>query len=143
MSNDLVQVMKRAALQVFDESSPSGIFFGKVTSISPLNIQVDQKLNLDAQHLVLTSMVSDFDVDMTIDFSTENDNYLETTHNHRSVSNNTYDVVRSESFDSTHKHDIKGKKTFKIHLGLKVDETVVLLRVQGGQKYIILDRVRG
>lgn len=32
------------------------------------------------------------------------------------------------------------RKPYQIHLGLKVGEKVVLLRCDGGQKYIILDR---
>ena len=35
----------------------------------------------------------------------------------------------------------KGKKAFKVHLGLKAGEQVLLLRTDGGQKFIIIDRV--
>ena len=126
MSNDLIQVMKKAALQVYEEGSPSGVFFGQVISISPLKIQVEQRMMLESQHLVLTSLVSEFDVDMTVDHKTE------------STSGGT-----GESSFASHSHDYKGKKTYKIHLGLNIGEKVILLRVQGGQKFIVLDRVRG
>ena len=41
----------------------------------------------------------------------------------------------------SHKHAYKGKKAFKVHLGLKAGEQVLLLRTDGGQKFIIIDRV--
>jgi len=34
----------------------------------------------------------------------------------------------------------KGRKKFIIHNNLSVGEKVVLLRMQGGQKFIVLDR---
>ncbi|MFR0872551.1 MAG: DUF2577 family protein [Oscillospiraceae bacterium] len=42
---------------------------------------------------------------------------------------------------ASHKHAYKGKKAFKVHLGLKAGEQVLLLRTDGGQKFIIIDRV--
>lgn len=41
----------------------------------------------------------------------------------------------------SHKHGYVGRKTFRVHLGLKTGERVLLLRIQGGQQYIVLDRV--
>ena len=40
-----------------------------------------------------------------------------------------------------HKHQYKGKKKWTVHFKLKVGEKVILLRCDGGQKYIVLDRV--
>lgn len=45
------------------------------------------------------------------------------------------------SVDGTDKHAYKGKKAYKVHLALKTGEQVLLLRADGGQKFIILDRV--
>lgn len=113
---DLIQTIKRAALEAVKASNPAAILFGTVKSISPLKINIEQRLTLDESHLVLTSLVSDFEVDMTVNHMTEN--------------------------TSDHSHAVTGKKTFQIHLGLQAGETVILLQVQGGQKYIVLDRVR-
>lgn len=115
--SDLINVIKKAALQVFDESQPSAIFFGSVVSISPLKIQLEQRLTLEPHHLVLTSLVSNFDVDMTVNHSTES--------------------------TEGHIHGYQGVKTFTVNLGLAVGEKVILMRIQGGQKYIVLDRARG
>lgn len=40
-----------------------------------------------------------------------------------------------------HSHPYVGTKSFRVHLALKAGEQVILLRADGGQKFIILDRV--
>lgn len=131
---NLIEIIKRAAVEAVAAAAPCAVLVGKVESIAPLKIVIEQRLTLEAPHLVLTSLVQEFDVDMTVDHSTENDAYLDTGHSHPHAS--------FASFDSTHKHDYKGRKKFTVHLGLKVGETVMLIQVQGGQRYIVLDRVR-
>ena len=44
------------------------------------------------------------------------------------------------AFDN-HDHEYKGDKWFKVNLALKAGESVLLLRIDGGQKFIILDRL--
>lgn len=40
-----------------------------------------------------------------------------------------------------HYHDYKGTKKILLHYGLKQGESVLLIRMQGGQKYVVLDRI--
>ncbi len=130
----LIETIKMAAVEAVKASNPVGIVFGKVTSTEPLKINIEQRLTLDESHLLLTSLVSDFEVDVTLDHETED-------HTHTHTIFDTYSGGGSASSE-THKHEVKGKKTVTVHLGLKVDESVILLRVQGGQKFIILDRIK-
>lgn len=132
MSNP-VELVKKAAIEAVIASNPCAIMFGTVTSTTPLKINVEQRLTLDDSHLVLTSLVRDIEVDMTVDHSTED-------HTHTHTISDTYSGGGSAS-DETHNHDVTGKKTMIVHLGLEVGESVMLLQVQGGQKYIVLDRV--
>lgn len=122
---NLIEIIKMAAVDAVKASNPAAIVFGTVTSISPLKVNIEQRLTLDESHLVLSSLVSDFEVDLTLNHVTEN------------TSGGTGD----SSFAS-HNHAVTGRKTMTIHLGLQAGETVMLLQVQGGQKYIILDRIR-
>ena len=46
------------------------------------------------------------------------------------------------AFDA-HSHPVAGKKQAKVHLALKAGEQVVLLRMQGGGRYLVLGRVGG
>jgi hypothetical protein len=104
-----VENIKRAALDAVKATMPSGVYFGTVTSISPLKITVEQKLVLTGKQLVLTSLVKDFKVDMTAEATAE---------------------------QSTE------RRKYTVHLGLKAGEKVILIREQGGQRFVVLDRVR-
>jgi hypothetical protein len=121
---NLVEIIKKAAVEAVAASNPCSILFGKVISASPLKISVEQRLTLDESHLVLTSLVRDFEVDMTMNFTTGNTS-----------------GGSGESSFASHNHPVTGKQTFQVHLGLTVGESVMLMMVQGGQKYIVLDRV--
>ena len=116
--------IKRAAIEAVRAEKPFAFVLGTVTSASPLKIKVDQKLELTAAQLILTNAVRDFTVRMTVDHQTE------------SASGGSGDA----SFAS-HKHTYKGTKAYRVHLALKAGEKVIMLRTDGGQKYVILDRV--
>ncbi|MBE6070062.1 MAG: DUF2577 domain-containing protein [Clostridium lundense] len=154
--NTLLKVIKAAANQCTEESNPSGIYFGEVLSVDPLSVLVEQKLTLTEEFLTLTHDVKDYYVDITVSHYTVNDDFLDPTHRHPKIdsggtsrdgagnpnpdpggdkTDTTYD------FDTTHKHAYQGKKKIMLHHGLKEGEQVMLLRAQGGQNYIIIDRV--
>jgi len=122
---NMLETIKQVAVEAVKASNPVAIIFGKVTQESPLKINIEQRLTLDAEHLILSSLVQDFSVDVTLDHSTD------------ATSGGT-----GESSFSSHSHTVAGKKTMVFHFGLKVGETVMLLQIQGGQKFLILDRVR-
>ena len=122
--NGFLENVKRAAVEAVAAGKPFGFILGKVTSVSPLKVQVDQKLELTASQLILTNAVRDFTVYMTVDHQTE-----------ETSGGSGYAEFAS------HKHAYKGKKAYKVHLALKTGEQVLLLRADGGQKFIILDRV--
>lgn len=111
----LVKVMKQAGVEATTASGPVNICFGKVMSIAPLQVLVDQKMTLGAAQLVLTRNVTDYEVEVTVEWGTE-------------------------IFDE-HKHDIINKKKMLIHNSLMEGDELVLIRQQGGQKYIVIDRV--
>lgn len=123
-----LETIKLAAAGAVDASKPFGLAFGVVKKVSPLVITLDQKLELGAAQLILTNAVRDYFVDMSVEHFTEE----EGEHNHMGT---------AEACE--HKHSYKGRKRFKVHTGLLVGEKVLLLRAQGGQRYIVLDRVEG
>ena len=90
---NLTNLIQQIASNAIESSMPCGIFFGVVTSAEPLEINVEQKMALGREHLILTPLVSYISDD--------------------------------------------------ISLNLRKNEKVMLLRVQGGQKFIVLDRLRG
>lgn len=132
-SNDLVKLIKKAAVDAVNASRPADMVFGKVVSEKPLKIKLDQKLILTSAQLVLSRSVTDYTVEMTVDHTTEN-------HTHTHSISDTYTGGGSASSE-THKHEYKGKKKFLIHNALKKDEEVILMQLSGGQKYIVIDRI--
>lgn len=71
---------------------------GEVTSISPLRIKIDQKLELPESVIILTSNVIE-----------------------KKITINTQEITINE--------------------GLKINDKVILLRVEKGQKFIVLSKV--
>jgi hypothetical protein len=69
--NDLVTSIKKASVEAVNASKPMNITYGKVVSVDPIKINVDQRLNLTSKQLILTGNVKDFEVEMTIDHVTE------------------------------------------------------------------------
>ena len=128
----IVEVIKQISNESTAAGMPVALMFGTVISIKPLTINVEQKLNLTSEFLILTNAVKDHEVEMTIDHETEPSEELNANHTH-----NEEEV----EIDLTHKHKYTGKKKFMIHNGLKVGESVVLLRMQAGQKFLVIDRL--
>ena len=122
--NALLSAIKQASKEATEASQPVKICFGTVTSEFPLAIRIDQKLELTMAQLVLTRNVTDFWTDETVDHLTENRG----------------GGAGHASFES-HNHNYKGRKPFLIHHKLIVGDKVLLLREQGGQRYIVIDRV--
>lgn len=123
-TNELVRLIKKAAVEAVNAHDPMAMKIGEVVSTSPLKISINQKITVPASQLILTNAVRDFKVDMTVDHTTEN----------------KAGGSGEEAF-SSHNHAYKGRKKFTVHLGLKKGEKVLLLRCDGGQKFIVLDRV--
>ena len=128
-----LKIVQDIAAKVYNNSEPSDIEFGTVESIEPLVIRISEMITLNENQLILTNLVKDFEVDIEVSHRTENDDILNTLHDHPGVPQN--------SFDSHHYHDYKGRKKIKIYMGLKVGEGVILLKKQGGQRRLVIDRI--
>ena len=139
---ELLQVMKRAAVEAVAAGQPVALCYGTVRSVEPLQIMADQKLPLEAEQLELTGAVQDRFVDIEIKAYTENDSFMDGRHTHGIIDTYTGGGSSDEgNLNTTHKHAVKGRKKLRLFNGLQVGERVLLLRWQGGQKYLVLDRV--
>lgn len=130
--NSLVKLVKQAALEAVLANKPFAYCYGCVTAISPLEITTDQKMPLTAAQLILTDNVRDFNVELSTiegEGESEGPHYTE-----EETGGSGYAEFAS------HKHEYQGKKKWKVHNALKIGEKVILLRCDGGQRYIVLDR---
>lgn len=123
-ANELVALLKKAAVDAVDASKPVNVYFGEVLSASPLKINVEQKMVLGEKQLILSRNVTEFSTMITVDWNTEEES----------------GGSGEAAFDS-HKHAIVGKKKIIVHNGLGVGDEVILIRQQEGQKFIVVDRI--
>lgn len=108
----LSDTIKRLGAGAVNNSNPVAVMFGTVTKSSPLEVNVDQRFTLDEDFLIVTECMTRYEVDLK------------------------------------HKHETSGEDTQEalldkivIREGLKVGDAVLLLRMQGGQKYVVCDKV--
>ena len=110
----IIPIIKQAALDAVNSTQPVQFIFGTVTSVSPLKIQVTPKLVLSAGNLVVAGSLSKKTVSVT-------------------VSGNTGST-------DNHKHSVSIPATVTIDNSLKKGDSVILARMQGGNKYLVLDK---
>lgn len=137
MATGLIDIMKRASMDVMENSKPCDLRFGTVTSTSPLKVQITPQFILPASTLIVPTHLTDYSVDVTMDWESEPH-----THTHGASIQDTYSGGGSITIDTaTHTHSVIGKKSIIIHAALKVGDKVALIRQSGGQSYYILDRI--
>lgn len=120
----VIKKINRMAIDAVESTKPVQVQFGEVLSVSPLTINVEQKMILGEAQLILSRNVTDFKTTITVNWSTENKS-----------------GGSGESSFASHNHGITGKKEITVHNGLVVGDKVLLLRKQNGQEFVILDRI--
>ena len=138
---DLVKAMQTAAVRATNADKPVKVEVGTVVSASPIKVQVSQNITLSKMQLIIPQHLTDYEVEVTVEWETEKET---TNHKHNvngSVSEGgTFNVDSSEQSEP-HMHKIKGKKKIKVHNALTNGDKVILIRQDGGQKYVVLDKV--
>ncbi len=111
---DMLELIKQCAVSAVDASRPVAFEVGTVAAEKPLKVFIDQKKVLDAEFLVVPEHLTDKEVEV----------------------DGKYDT----GITADHAHEVTIKKLV-IKNALKTGETVLLMRMQGGKKYIVFDRV--
>ena len=127
-ANELVETLKRAAVEAMEAKKPVNVYFGEVVSAAPLKINVEQKMMLGEKQLILSRNVTNFKTSISAG-NIKNYYYTGSTED-----SGTAPVSPS------HVHAV-GKIEVTVHNGLVVGDEVILIRQQGGQKFIVLDRI--
>lgn len=127
-ANELVETLKRAAVEAMEAKKPVNVYFGEVVSAAPLKINVEQKMMLGEKQLILSRNVTNFKTSIT---GGNTKNYYYTG---SATDSGTAPVSPS------HLHAV-GKIEVTVHNGLVVGDVVILIRQQEGQKFIVLDRI--
>ena len=120
-----VDLVKRAAVEAIRAMKPVEFRFGTVIAVSPLQIRIDQKAPLQEEQLMLTRNVTDYEMDITVSHRTGYES-----------------GGGGDSAFSSHAHAYTGRKKIIVHNALVVGDEVVLLQLQGGKKFLVLDRMK-
>lgn len=112
----LLDLIKTAGVDAVGASNPVNVLFGEVIGIDPFSVKVDQRFTLTEDFLLVPVSMTRFEIDIK--------------HVHPYTDNGS---VRSTSEALVEK--------IVIRPGLNAGDKVLLLRLQGGQKFIILDKV--
>ncbi|OAJ75841.1 hypothetical protein AYJ08_20800 [Brevibacillus sp. SKDU10] len=116
----MLEAIKQVVLGVNEASNQVAIFYGTVTSDKPLEINVDQRFTLTEEFLVIPERLTLYEVDLS--------------HTH------AYTDVTPIGTENKHTSVALPEKLI-IRRAFKVGDTVLLMRVQGGNSYVVLDRV--
>lgn len=124
-----MEYVKRAALQAVGASFPCEIKYGFVTGVKPIKITVEQRLVLSERQLIVPRRFTDHSVKIT--GGNVRDFYY--------VSDNR---DSSKPLAPPHFHAV-GDMEIEVHGALEIGDEVILIRQQGGQKYLIFDVLGG
>lgn len=117
-------LIRAMVAQTTAAGKPSDLVFGVVTSGDPLEIKIDDKRTLDADFIMLSDMVRDYEVDISVSHMTE-----------------TKGGGSGDAAYESHSHAYRGRKKITVHNKLKNGEKVIMLRQAGGQLFYVLCRV--
>lgn len=139
----LADVLYQMMAQSAAAGQPAELCIGTVSRAAPLEITIDPAMPpLPREVLYLTDAVRDHSVDITVSWFTENDAFMNGSHTHNITDTYTGGGSCGEgNLDTTHRHAVKGKKSVTVHNNLAAGEAVLLLRVQHGQKFVVLSRL--
>ena len=126
----LISKIAKISNQAMETTIPLNILYAKVISISPLKVETEQKLIIDEEFLILTDAVRNYKT--KISFDNPDIKQVFTTWNMPETNESSLSKI---SFKEKIKHDIT------VYNALEVGEGIILIRVQGGQEYIILGRI--
>ena len=130
--SELAKLIKILSLDAMEQGRPMNVLFGTVEKAKPLEIRIDQKQLIKSEYLILTNAVRDYKTKFT--FDNPNIKQVYTTWDMSESSESTENKI---AFKEKIQHEVT------IYNGLNKGDKVLLLRVQGRQKFIVLDRLEG
>ena len=99
----MIEAIKKIVSNMLENSKLSKLEFGTVESVDPLKIRIDQKKIINASQLMLSHLVRDYYVDITVQHSTDSIyGDWDTSHNHPGAGKNVIPI--------DHEHEYKGRK---------------------------------
>ena len=111
----MLKTIKEVVKQTIEAEKLADFTVGKVLSVSPLKIEITNKLVLGVNQLVIAEKLTDRFIYLT------------------EVEDDFNDIKDEDKY--------RTRKKYALYDGLKVGDNVILIRKAGGQKYFVTDRV--
>lgn len=121
----LYDAIKNVSCQYYSAINPASVLFGLVIEETPLKIELDQKLILTERFLTLAQHMSDYEMEFEI--------YGQSINAQGTCS-------EGGSASVVGQWESSGK--IKVKNSLKNGDKVVLARMEGGEQYIVIDRIK-
>lgn len=118
----LLETIKKAGMEAVGSTNPVGIMFGTVNSTSPLEITVDQRFIITGEFLIIPESLMQYLIDLEGVMT-----FVE--------------PLPPDPPEKTYIYYATGNDLIVKRKPLANGDKLILLRVQGGQKYLVLDRV--
>ena len=119
----MLEAIKQAAAAAIEAGAPMAIMFGEVTRIDPLEVTVDQRFAIDADFLIVPENLTRYEIDLRHD--------------------QAYADSGESGTAAKMTEPALPEEPIVIRKGLEAGDRLILLRMQGGQKYLIFDKVVG
>lgn len=117
-ANDLVRAMQQMSVGASQASYPADVMSGTILSVKPLKVQVEQRFEVSGDMVIVPERLTDYEIKVTVEKT------------------NTEKAGEPE-----HRHEYGGELVVKVHGALKKGDRVQMIRQQGGQKFLIIDKV--
>lgn len=117
-TNDLVRAVQQMSTDANNASYPSDVMSGTVVSVKPIKIEVEQRFEVSGDMVIVPEHLTDHEIKVTVEKT------------------NT-----EKAGDPEHQHEYGGELVIKVHGALQKGDRVQMIRQQGGQKFLIIDKV--
>ncbi|KQN96245.1 DUF2577 domain-containing protein [Paenibacillus sp. Leaf72] len=121
----LLDAIKKAGAAAHASGNPVAVLIGRVTGTNPLEVNVDQRFTLSEDFLIIPESMTQLETGLMLTYEAGTDEAEGTSTNQG--------VIETAAAGSG--------SMLRIRRALDIDDKVLLLRVQGGQQFVVLDRV--
>lgn len=160
-ASDFIKLIKQTTLEAVRNTQPVSILFGIVTDDEDIKITIEQGYILEKKDLIIPEYLTNHSRKIYVDHVTEKpitsdaeaeeekdiEDYIE-DEEPKNI-DLTYEPVPEcgclcggcQSINTDHVHRYLGEKSYFIINRLRLNDKVILLRMQEGQRFLVVDRV--
>lgn len=144
LGHTVIETIKAVVQRYMESQKPAEFSLGVVTSVEPLKIKVENRLEIDETFLLLSAFVKEKWINIPEDADNQHIHIIPAMDDEGAMWQ-----TDPAAGPASHVHTIPQWKTklalpkIKLWRGLKVGDAVRMIRLQNGQLYYVIERVEG